>query len=214
MPELFVAVKVMACAPAVPAAGVPLSVPVPLPLSVNVTPPGNAVAVIEAAGVPTVVTVKVPRLPTVNAVLVALVNPGASLIVSVNVCTAAGSVPLLAVKVMAYGPAVPGSGVPPSVPVPFPLSTHVIPAGSVAPVRVIVGTGKPVVVTANVPGAPTGKVVAAALVIAGAVVTVSVKVCVAGVAPPLSARERQRHTCRRCRRRACRRAWRCRRRCR
>ncbi len=43
-------------------------------------------------------------------------------------------------------------------------------------------------VTVNVPGAPIGKVVAAALVIAGAWVTVSVKVCVAGVAvPPLSA---------------------------
>ncbi len=75
LPELFVAVKVMACAPAVPAAGVPLSVPVPLPLSMNVTPPGNApVEVIDAVGVPTVVTVKVPRLPTVNVVLVALVN--------------------------------------------------------------------------------------------------------------------------------------------
>ena len=55
---------------------------------------------------------------------------------------------------------------------PLPLSTHVTPAGSVAPVRVMVGTGNPVVVTVNVPGAPTGKVVAAALVIAGAVVTV------------------------------------------
>ena len=41
LPELFVAVKVMGCAPAVPAAGVPLSVPVPLPLSTNVTPAGN-----------------------------------------------------------------------------------------------------------------------------------------------------------------------------
>ena len=51
----------------------------------------------------------------------------------------------------------------------------------------IVGTGNPVVVTANVPGAPMGKVVAAALVIAGAPVTVRVKLCVAGVGPPLSA---------------------------
>ena len=43
------------------------------------------------------------------------------------------------------------------------------------------------VVTVNVPGAPIGNVVAAALVIAGAWLTFSVKVWVAGVPPPLSA---------------------------
>ena len=42
-------------------------------------------------------------------------------------------------------------------------------------------------VTANVPGALMVKFVAAALVIAGASFTVSVKVCVAVVGPPLSA---------------------------
>jgi hypothetical protein len=46
------AVNVMAYDPAVPAAGVPLSVPVPSPLSVNVTPPGSATParVIPASG--------------------------------------------------------------------------------------------------------------------------------------------------------------------
>ena len=73
------AVKVIAYDPAVPAAGVPLSVPVPLPLSVNVTPPGSAapVRVIAARGSPVVVTVNVPGAPTVNAVVLALVIAGA-----------------------------------------------------------------------------------------------------------------------------------------
>ena len=47
--------------------------------------------------------------------------------------------------------------------------------------------GSPVVVTVNVPGVPTVKVVAAALVIAGALLTVSVKFCVAGVPTPFAA---------------------------
>ncbi len=70
---------------------------------------------------------------------------------------------------------------------PLPLSTNVTPAGSAAPVRVIAGAGNPVVVTVNVPGAPIGNVVAAALVIAGGWFTVSVKVCVTGVAVPFVA---------------------------
>ena len=45
------AVKVIAYAPAVPAAGVPLSVPVPLPLSMNVTPAGSATPVRLIAGI-------------------------------------------------------------------------------------------------------------------------------------------------------------------
>ena len=57
--------------PAVPAAGVPASVAVPLPLSTNVTPVGNApVSVIGAeVGNPVVVTVNVPAVPTANVVL-------------------------------------------------------------------------------------------------------------------------------------------------
>ncbi len=92
-----------------------------------------------------------------------------------NACVASGGTPLAAVKVNAYAPAVPAAGVPLSVPVPSPLSTNVTPAGSAAPVRVIAATGKPVVVTVNVPGVPTVKLVVFALVIAGVWFTVSVK---------------------------------------
>ena len=76
----------------------------------------------------------------------------------------------------------PAAGVPLSVPVPLPLSTNVTPPGSATPLRVIAGAGKPVVVTVNVPGGPTVNVVRFALVMAGALLTVSVKACGA-VAP-------------------------------
>jgi hypothetical protein len=53
---------------------VPLSVAVPLPLSVKVTPFGSApVFVIEGAGLPLVVTAKEPTLPTRNEVVLALI---------------------------------------------------------------------------------------------------------------------------------------------
>src|SRR5712691_10625288 len=78
-PAAFVAVKVMAYVPPVPAFGVPESVPVPLPLSTKVTPPGSATPprAIDGAGNPVVVTVNVPGVPTVNVVLFALVIAGA-----------------------------------------------------------------------------------------------------------------------------------------
>ena len=69
------------------------------------------------------------------------------------------------------------------------LSTKVTPLGSV-PVSVRVGVGVPVVVTENVPVAPTVNVVLLALVIAGAALglfTVTVKAWVAGVPTPLLA---------------------------
>ncbi len=47
--------------------------------------------------------------------------------------------------------------------------------------------GKPVVVTVNVPRFPVVNVTALALVIAGACVTVSVKLCVALLPTPLAA---------------------------
>jgi hypothetical protein len=176
--------------PPVPAAGVPASVPVPSPLSVNDTPAGSApLPLIAAVGEATVVTANVPGLPTVNGVVFGLVKAGALFTVSVKVWTTVAPTPLLAVNVSAYVPPVPAAAVPLSVPVPSPLSTHVIPAGRAAPPRVIVGTlnGNPAVVTANVPAAPTEKVVAAALVIAGGAFTVRMKLCVAEVGPPLSA---------------------------
>ena len=64
--------------PALPDAGVPLSVAVPFPLLVKVTPLGSApVSVSDGAGVPVVVTVKLPAAPTVKVILLALVMAGA-----------------------------------------------------------------------------------------------------------------------------------------
>jgi hypothetical protein len=78
VPTPLLAVKVREYVPPVPDAGVPLSVAVPFPLSLNVTPLGSAPdSVSEGVGVPVVVTVKLPAVPTVNVVLFALVIAGA-----------------------------------------------------------------------------------------------------------------------------------------
>src|SRR5260370_5970843 len=69
-------------------------------------------------------------------------------------------------------------GVPLSVPVPLPLLRNVTPAGKV-PLSVMLGVGDPLVVTLNVPAAPTWNVTAGALVIVGGWPTVRVKLCVA-----------------------------------
>jgi hypothetical protein len=63
---------------------------------------------------------------------------------------------------------------------------NVTPVGNV-PVSLNVGLGVPVAVTVKVPTVPTVKVVLFALVITGAVFTVSVKLCVAAVPTPLLA---------------------------
>jgi hypothetical protein len=79
VPTPLLAVKVSGYVPLVPEAGVPLSVPVPFPLSLNVTPLGSApVSLSEGVGVPVAVTVKLPAMPTVNVVLFALVIAGAA----------------------------------------------------------------------------------------------------------------------------------------
>ena len=63
----------------------------------------------------------------------------------------------------------PAAGVPARVAVPLPLSVNVTPVGNV-PLSVSVAGGvKPVVVTVNVPGVPTVKVVLLGLVMAGKV---------------------------------------------
>ena len=63
-----------------PAAGVPVSLAVPFPLFTNVIPEGKAPdSVIVGAGVPAVVMVNVPAVPTLNAVLAALVIAGPAL---------------------------------------------------------------------------------------------------------------------------------------
>ena len=95
--------------------------------------------------------------------------------------------PSVALNVTLYVPDCVNVGVQLNVPVPSPLSTNVTSAGSAAPARAIVGRGKPLVVTVKLPGAPIGKVVAAALVMVGASLTASVKLCVALVPTPLSA---------------------------
>jgi hypothetical protein len=63
---------------------------------------------------------------------------------------------------------------------------NVTPAGNV-PVSLNVGLGVPVAVTVNVPAVPTVKVVLFALVITGAVFTVSVKLCIKGEPTPFDA---------------------------
>ena len=75
VPTPLAAVKVSGYVPAVPAAGVPLNIPVP---GTKVTPVGR-VPVTErvGAGKPVFVTVNVPAAPTVKVVLFALVMAGA-----------------------------------------------------------------------------------------------------------------------------------------
>ena len=137
-------------------------------MSVKVSPLGrDPVSARVGVGVPVVVTVNDPAVPTVNVVLLALVITGAVFTVSVKVCVALLPTPLLAVIVMVYVPFVPDAGVPLSLPVPLPLSTKVTPLGS-APDSVRAGAGKPLVVTVNVPAAPTLNVALLALVMAGA----------------------------------------------
>jgi hypothetical protein len=103
LPTPLLAVMVSGYVPAVPEAGVPAKVAVPLPLFVNVTPLGNVpLSVRVGVGVPVAVTVKEPAPPTVKVVLLALVMAGAWfawLTVRVNVCVAAVPTPLLAVIV-------------------------------------------------------------------------------------------------------------------
>jgi hypothetical protein len=66
------------------------------------------------------------------------------------------------------------------------LGVNVTPLGNV-PVALTVGVGLPVAVTVKLPAVPTVNVVLAPLVIAGAWLTVSVKLCVAAVPTPLLA---------------------------
>lgn len=156
--------------PAVPAPGVPPSVPVPFPLSLKATPLGSApVSVRDGVGVPVAVTENVPVVPVVNVVLPALVITGATVAaftVRVKAWVAGVPTPLLAVNVREYVPAVPDAGIPLRVPEPFPLSVKVTPAGSF-PVSAKDGAGKPVVKTVNDADMPAIKVVLLGLVMEG-----------------------------------------------
>ena len=74
----------------------------PLPLSTNVTPLGSVpVRLTDGVGVPLVVTVKLPAVPVVNAVLLALVIAGAWFTLRVKLWLAGLPTPLLAVIVIA-----------------------------------------------------------------------------------------------------------------
>ena len=127
-----------------------------------------------------------PADPTVNDTDAALVIAGAVVTVRVNAWVASDPTPLCAVNVSAYVPAVPAAGVPPRVAVPSPLSTNVTPDGN-APDSDNDGFGRPVQVTVNDPADPTVNDTDAALVIAGAVVTVRVNAWMASDPTPLCA---------------------------
>jgi hypothetical protein len=181
-PTPFEAVNLMGYVPPVPAAGVPLSIPVD---GVNVTPVGSVPDSLNVGvGTPVAVTVNVPGVPAVNVTLFALVMAGAWSTVSVKFWVPFGAIPFAAVNVMGKEPA--AVGVPFSVPVPFPLSVKVTPLGSV-PASVRAGAGKPVAVTVNVPAAFTVNVALFALVIFGASSTVSVKFWTAFAPTPFEA---------------------------
>src|SRR5262249_20285172 len=103
VPTPLAAVNVSGYEPALPAAGVPVSVAVPLPLSVNVTPAGNApVSVITTGKVPVVVIVNELTAPTTKLVTFALVIVGAPPLmpptVSVKFCVPVFTVPFDAVN--------------------------------------------------------------------------------------------------------------------
>src|SRR5258708_23484027 len=148
------------------AAGVPLSVPVPLPLLRNVTPAGKApLSVMLGVGNPVVFTLNVPAAPTWNVAEFALVIVGGWPTLNVKFYVTFRLTPFCAVNVMTNVPD--AVGVPLSVPLPLPLLRNVTPAGKV-PLSVMLGVGDPLVVTLNVPAAPTWKVATFALVNAGA----------------------------------------------
>ena len=74
----------------------------PLPLSRNVTPAGSdPLTAIAGVGLPMAVTVKVPGVPAVNVVVLALVMLGGPLTVSVKACGALEPIVFVAVNEIA-----------------------------------------------------------------------------------------------------------------
>lgn len=152
--------------PPVPDAGVPESVAVPLPLSTKEMPLGMLPNSLKlAVGEPVEITMKELDVPVVNVVLLALVIAGGAPTLSVKSCTALVPAPFDAVNDIEKLP--PVIGVPPSVPVPSPLSWKLTPVGS-EPCSVMLGVGDPVVVTVNENAEFRFAFVLFALVIAGA----------------------------------------------
>src|SRR5262245_4681058 len=156
--------------PNVPATGVPLRTPVD---GLNETPFGKGAGSWKVgAGNPVAVTVNVLLAPTVKVALLALVIAGTSCTVSVKFWAAPVATALAGVKVNRYVPPVPGKGVPLSTPVVLLKET---PLGR-APVSANVDPGKPLAATVKLPGVPAVKVVVGGLVIAGASLTLIVKI--------------------------------------
>jgi hypothetical protein len=120
--------------------GVPLIVAVPSPLSWKVTLPGGRepVKFNAATGLPVVLTVKVPFEPTMNVVLLALVNAGGAWTVTVVVAVTVAGVVAAFVTVSVYVVVDVGeilTGVP-LVTAPTPLLMLPVPLGNTA-VRVV-----------------------------------------------------------------------------
>lgn len=116
-------------------------VAVPFPLSVNVTPVGSAVVLVhpvklvfvnDGFGAPVVVTVKLPAVPVVKVVEVALVIAGATPeIARVNFWVAFGVSPFAALMQIVIPLVIGEAVVLAIVAVPSPLSVKVTPVGSV-----------------------------------------------------------------------------------
>jgi hypothetical protein len=163
------AVNVKLYVPLVPTTGVPLKTPVD---ALNVTPVGNAPDSLSVGtGEPLAVTTKLPTLPTLKAVVLALVIAGPSSTVRVKPWLACCPTLLEAVNVKLYVPPVPTIGVPLKTPVD---ASKVTPVGN-APDSLSVGTGEPLAVTRKLPALPTLNPMLLALVIAGPSSTVRVK---------------------------------------
>jgi hypothetical protein len=146
--------------PAVPGAGVPLSIPVEV---LNVTPDGSVPASLSIGmGAPVAVTVNEPSAPMSKVMALALLIIGAWPTINVKLCVAELPTPLRALKVMKYVPLVPAAGVPLNKPLE---AVNVIPDGS-APVSLKLGVGEPVAVTVNEFMVPMLKTALLALVIA------------------------------------------------
>ncbi len=175
--------------PAVLAAGVPLTVAVPLWLSTKVTPLGRLPYRLNAAaGYPLVVIVKLPGTPAVKVALAALVMAGPWSTLSVNAWVVATDGALLALIVMLYAPPLPAAGVPLSVAVPLVPAVKLTPLGRLPLSLSVVVAGTPgVVVIVKLPDVPTVKVALAALVMTGGWPTESVKLWVAPGETPLLA---------------------------
>lgn len=146
------------------------------------------VAQVKVDGLPLAVSCTVePVTPSAKvpfAMVAAVVISAGAFTVSVKDWVGAVPTPLVAVNVRLKTP--------PRLPVGLPLSTPVTlfkltPPGRVPPVRLKVGTGKPLAFKVKLPGLPTVKVVLATLVNTAGSPTVRVKVWVATAPTPLSA---------------------------